>query len=460
MSNNAVRILCMSFCFLLPCVVLHADDDVRAMILSASGVTEDDISSAALKTSISLYDAFALSVRYTEKLPIAGENVIQADSQHSQAIGSYLPNVTLNAAKPILNNSSTTGPIASKAYAYLYVRQPIISGLNEWTNISRQKSVTSISRHILFLSAQQQLLTIAQKYYFVCQLQSTLGIKQEILGLYRKTRAELVRRVAVGKNRQGDILRTDAQIARLEAQLASISSQVEAAKSDLATSTGISATVAMSGGIEIPPPAYKSNDLRSIVSRRLEIVIAKENIDVADMNLKAAWGGHLPTVYLEGNYRLYTEGNNHGDKFSAAIVASMPIFNGMIDTEKVSQAESMRRQTELVLSQTTRAVEEDINTSYDMWVSAVKQSDAYKSALESAERNYAVTMNDYRLNLVTILDVISVLTDLQQARIDYKTALLAAGFARIRLGVATNEFPGSGNDILKNAPQMQMGKTQ
>ncbi|HEY1406723.1 MAG TPA: TolC family protein, partial [Spirochaetota bacterium] len=398
---------------------------------------------------------------YTEKLAIAGENVIQSDSQYYQALGSYLPKISLNASKPFPDNnppSGATGQIPSKAFASIYGRQAIITGLNEWAGISLAKNFKAIARNALVLSAQQQLLTVAQKYYLVCQLQSTLDTDREIVDLYRKMRIELVRRVTVGKNRQSDVLRTDTQISRLEAQVTSISSQLDTAVSDLAATIGITPKMTVSGAIDLPSPSYKPDDVRMVVSRRSEVIIAKQNIDVADMNLKAAWGGHLPTVYIEGNYRLYNENKIPGDKFYTAITASIPIFEGGITTAKVSEAQSVKRQADLTLSQTLRTVEEDVNTSYDIWRSSVSQAEAFKNALASAERTYVVTANDYRLNLVTIIDVITALTDLQQARNDYKTANLILGFDRIRLGVATNEFPGNGNSTLKNAPLTQMGK--
>jgi outer membrane protein len=445
------RILCMLLYFLFLHPELHAEDTIHDMILSASGVNENDISSAAVKSTISLYDAFALSVRYTEKLMIAGENVAQARSQHSQSIGAYLPNISINAEKSYVDKNTGSGSQKGNASAYIYGRQPIITGLNEWTGINQSKSAASISSHNLALSVQQQLLTISQKYYLVCQLQSLLDTNHEIVDLYKKVRVELLRRVAVGKSRKNELLRTDGQISRLEAQVASVSSQLETAKSELALSIGISSAVSVSGGINLPSPNYKTEDIPSIISRRLEVVIAKENIDIANTNLDAALGGHLPEVYLEGKYRLYSEGNDPTDKYNVAIAASIPIFQGGITSEKVSQAQSMKRQANLVLTQTTRAVEEDIIASYDTWNGFMKQSNAYKNALDSAEQNYTITMNDYRLNLVTILDVISVLTELQQARNDFKTAILALELSRIKLGVAINEFPGSGNLVLKNS---------
>jgi len=420
------------------------------MILSASGVSENDIISASSKPALSVYDAFALSVRCTENLPVKGENVIQAKSQYSQSIGAYLPSVAINAEKSHYEKSSA-GTSSNNTSAYLYGRQPIITGLNEWSEINRSKRAASVSYKVLVLSAQQQLLTVAQKYYLVCQLQSKYETDLEMIDLYKKIRIELVRRVSVGKNRQNDVIRTDGQISRLEAQAASDLSQLETAKSDLALSIGVSSPVSVSGPVNLPPPLYRSEDISLIVSRRLEIAIARENIDIADMNLNTAIGGHLPSIYLDGNYRLYTEGDDPGDKYNVAIVASLPIFQGGITSEKVSLAKSAKRQADLTLAETTRAVKEDIISSYNIWGGFVKQYDAYKKALGSAERNYNITMNDYRLSLVTILDVISVLAELRQARNDFNTAMFALELSRIKLGVAISEFPGSGNSILKNS---------
>ena len=447
MAYNIVnRILGLSFCLFFSNTLL-ADVNVRNMIFSASGVSENDIISASVKSALTLYDAYALSISFTENLPIAGEDVVQAKSKHSESIGAYLPNISLNAEKSNSGSALQSGTTS----AYIYGRQPIMTGLNELTGIYQSDKAASVSSNILKLTASQQLLTVAQKFYTVCQLQSTLKNNREIVDLYKKIRAELLRRVAVGKNRRNDVLRIDGQISRLEAQIASISSRLVAARSELALSIGISAPVSFTGGIKLPPPAYKPGELSSFVYRRIEVIIAKENIEIAAINLKTAMGGHLPSVFLEGSYRLYSNGDDPIDKYTVSVAASLPIFQGGIPSEKVSQAESVKRQADLILTRTIRAVEENIISSYDTWKSFIKQSEAYRKALDSAERNYKITLSDYRLSLVTILDVFSVLTELQQARDDYTTAMLALELSRIKLGVAISEFPASGNKLLKNA---------
>jgi hypothetical protein len=62
-----------------------------------------------------------------------------------------------------------------------------------------------------------------------------------------------------------------------------------------------------------------------------------------------------------------------------------------------------------------------------------------------------VILAEYRLNLTSILDVLTALSALQTARDDYERIVLQHRINRIRLGVATNEFSGDGIHSLKKA---------
>ena len=57
--------------------------------------------------------------------------------------------------------------------------------------------------------------------------------------------------------------------------------------------------------------------------------------------------------------------------------------------------------------------------------------------------------NEYRLNQVTILDVLTSLTNLQTVRDDYERVLLQLKLNRVRLGIAVNEFTGEKIKILR-----------
>ena len=75
--------------------------------------------------------------------------------------------------------------------------------------------------------------------------------------------------------------------------------------------------------------------------------------------------------------------------------------------------------------------------------------ESFKKALDAADNNYRAILGEYRLNLVTLLDVFSALTTLESARDDYERTVLENCLSRIRLGVATGEFYGKGINKLR-----------
>ena len=96
------------------------------------------------------------------------------------------------------------------------------------------------------------------------------------------------------------------------------------------------------------------------------------------------------------------------------------------------EANSKKRQADLGFSQTVRLARKDVLDSFQTWEGAKVELEAYRRALASAEQNYQVVSSEYRLNQVTILDVLVSLTNLQSARYDYERALLQLKLNRVR----------------------------
>jgi len=104
---------------------------------------------------------------------------------------------------------------------------------------------------------------------------------------------------------------------------------------------------------------------------------------------------------------------------------------------KIGEAVSQRMQAELSASQVSRQAEQEIRAAYQKVVFDQSQVDALEKATESARKNYEAQRRDYRLGLVTNLDVIQALTAFQQnqqaldrarftTRLDYVTLQAAA----------------------------------
>jgi outer membrane protein TolC len=451
--------------------IFAIDADVKKLIRRATGITDGDVAEAAGKNEVTLFGAYALAVHNTERLAIQGEGSIQAAEKKIQAVETFLPYLSLRAnyAMPLPRYNYIA---IARSAASLYLRQPIVTGLKEASQIKSSIAMEKIRELELHHNAGLLLSDIAAAFYSVLLLDRDLKNNEQLLDLYGRTINELRRRVNIGRSRQSDILRTSSQLYRLQADTRSRSAQLEHAKLVLATLTGSETGLSPADTEAIGDPGYTAGDLTKIAGARWDVKAAREQVVYAKAGVLAAYGVHLPSLYLESSYFFYYGESTATPQWKLAqqyssgkgilsgppsktrdyyvsLGAELPIFGGDITFAKVREANSARRQAELVLSQTERLARTEIIDSFRLWESAKLELDAYRLALASAEDNYRVVAGEYNLNRVTILDMLTALTALQSAREDHERARLQLKLNRIRLGIAANEFSGDNVRMLK-----------
>lgn len=437
-----------------------AGKEVSPLLREASGIAEEDATIASGKSEISLFDAYALAVKNTERLAIEGENVVQASARYAQSIGAFLPRVYFRALKVFPENKDRYGPTPRTSVS-INARQPIFTGLNEWSQLKNSKAEKRARGFDLRHDAGSLLLDVAQSFFQIIEAERGLKNKEEILDLTRKTLQELRRRVAVGKSRQSEALRTQAQLYRLEAETRATTNDLARARLALQTLTGITGEPALIEPGLLPEPANPMERIDELVEQRWDVKAAAEEAERASSEVYAAWGGHLPTVYIEGAYYLYykrySSGSQSGSASSstrdhnyyAGLGVELPLFSGGVTVARVREAESAKRQARLNLSLQRRQARREILDAYRDLQSSGEQLEAFRKAYVAARENYQAVAGEYRLNLVTILDLLTSMSSLQEAHDDFERVRLEHGLNRIRLGVATNEFSGERIRILK-----------
>ena len=456
------------------------DPGVLKMLHRVTGVTDQDVAAARSAKELSLFDAYALSVFNTETMTIEGENSVQAALLREQAITSFLPQLSLRANKAFPTQKRNYQSLARSAVS-LYARMPIVTGLNEVAGIMASVSAVKLTELQLYDGAGRLLADVSASYYGVLLIRQSLANNEQVLALLERTLGEIRRRVDIGRSRKSDLVRTRSQMYSLEAQIKSLRSGLSTAEIGLGSITGAHADATLRDTAELPAPPYTLADESAVVEKRWDVKAAREQVEQAKAGLLAAYGTHLPSAYIEGSYMPYQEKPKSSmldrafDAYSLAGAASsdplalasaknskvkydnyyvslgveLPILGSDITFAKVRQAHSVKRQADLGLSKTERLARQDFTDSYKTWESSIGELEAYKKALASAEEDYRLVDADYRLNQVTILDVLTALTSLQNARNDYERALLQNRLDRIRLGIAAGEFYGDRIRALK-----------
>ena len=488
--NIKKQLLMMVFILIIQIVygfitTLYAiDDDVKKILAKVTGITDDDVKTASSKKEITLFDAYVLAVNKTERLAIEGEFSIQAEERKLQAIESFLPSLSLRGTKAFPGPSSNYISIARSSLS-LYARLPLFTGLSQVSQIKSSWADRKVKEFQLYRNAGILLADIASTFYSVLLMEKDLKNNEQLLDRYYQQVNELKRRVQIGRSRQSDILRTNTQIYKLQAQDKSLRTGYERVKLVLATLIGINSDFKLVESMHLGELVYTPTDIAKLVENRYDVKAAKEQVEYAKAGVLAAYGRHLPSIYLDGSYILphtqepqykYSQWKralqfslssnpllslgaatylNYGvptktRDYYFGLGAELPIFGGDITFAKVREANSVKRQTELSLSQTLRYAEKDIKDSLRAWESSKTEVEAYRKALVSAEENYRVVYDEYRKNLVTILDVLTSLTTLQDARTAYERSQLQLRLYRVNLGVACNEFSGDKIRILQD----------
>jgi outer membrane protein len=452
-------------------------DSVMKMLHRVTGVTGDDVAASRAAKELALFDAYALSVFNTETMSIEGENSVQAALEREQAVTSFLPRLSLKANKAFPEQKKNWSSLARSAVS-LNARLPLLTGLDEASRIKASVSGVKLRELELYNSAGRLLDEVASAYYGVLLLRQGLRNGEQVLGLHTQMIAELRRRVDIGRSRQSDLQRTRSQMYALEAQIKSLRNSLSHAEMALGSLTGAPAGAALRDAADLPAPAYALADEAVVMEKRWDVKAAREQVEQAKAGLLSAYGQHLPSAYIEGSYMLYQEKpkstltdrtmdamrltspssvlsssyskTRYRDYFISFGV-ELPILGNDITFAKVRQAHSVKRQADLGLSKTTRLARQDFIDSYRTWESSVGELAAYRQALASAEENYRLVAAEYRMNQVTILDVLTSLTSLQGARDDFERARLQGRLDRVRLGIAAGEFYGDNIRALRPA---------
>jgi outer membrane protein TolC len=242
---------------------------------------------------------------------------------------------------------------------------------------------------------------------------------------YDKRIAELNQFKKIGRSRMSEVLTAQAQQAALKAQLKQIRGQLKAQRAVLVFLTGF----------DLDVPIHRPNT-EGVASKPIEECLSRVDIrpDVradmarakaADDGISVARAGHLPTLGLQGDYYLERTGAQKDVNWDVMLNLTVPLFSGGIVQAQVGQAVSKRDQAELQVSRTRRLARQQIQQFFENLTGDREQMEGYREASALSERNYKEELREYRLGLVTNLDVLQALNGFQESKRSFDKARYA-----------------------------------
>lgn len=404
--------------------------------------TAATVAPAVAAEPLTLDDYFAAALRRSEVVATQTELIRQAEERYKQANAALYPTVNGVASytrqDPVPAGESSTANFPNRqTLAKVTATQPLFRGFRDFAALRQNKALLR-AQDLDYLSARMQLFKdVAQNFYTVLSIEQDLrNLDVEIkLGLDREK--ELNARVRIGRSRIGEVLTVQSTVSTLRAQVQQLQGQLSVAREAFGFLSGLDPATPLRDTENLPAGVEPVDEYLARLALRPDVKANQQRLTAAQENVSVARGAKLPSVDLNANRYLNRTGSLRDSEWDVGVALTVPIYTGGQLQSKVSQAVSQQTQAELSLSQIRRQAEQEIRSVHQSVVYDQSQLEALEKATEAARKNYEAQRHDYRLGLVTNLDVLQALTTYQEnqraldrarftAKIDYLTLQAAA----------------------------------
>lgn len=369
--------------------------------------------------ALTLDEYFAAALKRSEVVATQGELIRQAEEHYKQANSALRPTVngvasyTRQDPIPAGELSTSTSP-NRQSLAKLTATQPLFRGFREFAALRQTKALLGAQDQDYRNARAQLFMDVTQNFYTVLSIEQDLKNFGEEINQNIDREKELNSRVRIGRSRIGEVLSVQSTISTLRAQVEQLQGQLGTAREAFAFLSGLASTTLLRDTEDLPANLEPLDDYLARLELRPDVIAGRQRLSAARENTKVARGAHLPSLDLNANRYLERTGNLKDSTWDVGIALTVPIYAGGLLQSKVSEAVSQRTQAELSASQVSRQAEQEIRSIYQSVVFDRSQLDALEKATESARKNYEAQRRDYRLGLVTNLDVLQALTAFQE----------------------------------------------
>lgn len=249
--------------------------------------------------ALSWDEALSIAEQNSNELASAQKELESSEWTYRKAYSAFLPQ--LSASASLTDTQSTTSSAWSKSYSYgLSATQYLFKGMEGIYGI--QSAYSNLEYQKASLQATQSSVYYDLRSAFISVLiaQENIELLEKILK-QRKENALLIQlRYDSGKEDKGNLMRTQADEAQAEYDLSSTKRDLKLAKLKLSQLLQSDVdSVSEQDNLQTP----EAVELDQIVARTPTYIMAKRQLESAELAQKASISGFLPSLSLSGNYR-------------------------------------------------------------------------------------------------------------------------------------------------------------
>ncbi len=367
---------------------------------------------------LTLQECYDLAKRRSEELAIRGELIEENKGRLVQSIASVLPRASFKLTDERQDGSGGSAfTLRHIPTRYFHFSQPIFSGFKEFSAMAGVRALTRQRASERRRAEDLLLVDVSDAFYLLLEQRAGMHTLEGIRASLIVRIDELGERQKLGRSRPNEVKTAEAQLRRVEADYEDARSHEVIARQLLEFLTGLDGLV---GIIDPNPPLTVDDEAVYLEKAKLrpDVVASREAWNVARNQLRVARAQFFPTVDLESNYYTKRTGVAADVDWDVLLTVDVPLFQGGKAVGASMTAASEARQAKLLFAKTERTAQREVLDAYARFESALARRLALANALQAAEENFRLQVEDYRLSLVNNLDVLDALRTLEDARRD------------------------------------------
>jgi outer membrane protein len=316
----------------------------------------------------------------------------------------------------------------------LTLRYPLYTGGALEAQIEIARANVAIAEAQFTAAAEQVVLAVRQAYYGLEQAQGAVEAAQRAVDAARENARVTDARVRVGTSPQFDLLQAQVQLAQSEQALTRARTGAVQSQQSLAAvlSLPLTTTVAPATPLGLqPPPGDVETLTQQALRNRPEVAQVRASLVAAQAAIDLAASGLKPNIALTGGPQLQTSDLTRGSvNWTAAIVATLAIFDGGVTQARVDEARARLESTRVTEEQTRQQVELDVRNAYLTLGDAADQLRSALTAQTAAREALRIANVRFQAGVGTQLEVVTAVQNsstadngVVQAQFQYNLAL-------------------------------------
>ena len=374
---------------------------------------------------LSLKDCYRLALKQSEKVAISAQAVKEAEGSFLQSLSGILPQASFvytEKRQDGSNNSSST--LSRVPEAKFVFSQSLFSGFKEFAAIAASRAQKKQYTQLTIRAGHLLFTDVVDAFYLFLTYQEDINILLSIHSTLAERVDELARREKLGRARASELAITEAELARVQADLELLYTDAEVSQQLLEFLTGTK--IESVDDLEIPSQneIILTTDEEYLLKaqKRPDVEADYQAWQIAKQEVRIARAGYWPAVSLDGNSYTKRVGAAGDVDWDATLKVDVPLFDGTQTMGEVKEAAAQEKAAELKFQQTTRNAVLEIKNAGTKYQRSFKRKEALFKALQATEKSYNLQLEDSKRSLISNLDLLKSLEDLEQMRRDYLQA--------------------------------------